>query len=133
MDLIADGLGNKDIAARLNISEQVVKNNIRSVRRCLGLPVSSKCRVMIANAVKQRRGEFHCPPTVTFNSRESEIASFLAAGLSTKEIAGRIGYSEEGLRSNLVRRIFDKTGMDTRAEFAAWYWAHTKPATEASL
>jgi DNA-binding NarL/FixJ family response regulator len=50
-------------------------------------------------------------------ARELEIASLVAGGLSNKEIAARLGRSEETVKHHLTK-VFEKTGVTSRVELA---------------
>ena len=63
----------------------------------------------------------HHPLALT--EKELLITRLVTAGLKNKDIAKAIGNTEDTLK-NYLRRIFDKTGMDTRLQLALWYLAH---------
>jgi DNA-binding CsgD family transcriptional regulator/PAS domain-containing protein len=56
--------------------------------------------------------------------REQEIAEFVSAGLTTKEIASRAFVSENTVKQHL-KRIFAKTDVRNRAELMQRVWAAT--------
>src|SRR6266566_2944381 len=59
--------------------------------------------------------------------REQEIAEFVSAGLTTKEIASRAFVSENTVKQHL-KRIFAKTDVRNRAELMQGVWAATAQA-----
>jgi DNA-binding NarL/FixJ family response regulator len=61
--------------------------------------------------------------SLTLTDKELLITRLVTAGLKNRDIAKAIGNTEDTLK-NYLRRIFDKTGMDTRLQLALWYLAH---------
>ncbi|MFI6094478.1 ATP-binding protein [Lentzea sp. NPDC051213] len=57
--------------------------------------------------------------TVDLSSREHEVASLVAEGLTNREIAGRLVISERTAQ-NHVQHILTKLGFRTRSQIAAW-------------
>jgi len=51
--------------------------------------------------------------------READVAWLVAAGLSNKEIGGRLFISERTVESH-VRNIMNKLGFSSRAQIAGW-------------
>ncbi len=49
------------------------------------------------------------------SSREAEVVSYLAEGLSNREIAAHLGLSQHTVKNHLFR-IFDKLGVSNRIE-----------------
>jgi len=49
------------------------------------------------------------------SKREVEVLDLVAKGLTNKEIAGVLGFSEDGAKSHL-RKIYEKLGVNVRAE-----------------
>jgi DNA-binding NarL/FixJ family response regulator len=54
-------------------------------------------------------------PTVALTRREQEILELIAAGLSTREMAERLGVSENTVKSHAAR-LFDKLGARRRTQ-----------------
>ena len=55
--------------------------------------------------------------------REFQVCELLTEGYSNKEIAQKLGLHYGTIKNNM-RRIFDKSGMDSRLEVALWYLKH---------
>ena len=55
-----------------------------------------------------------------FTAREMEIIEAVAAGLSNKEIAGRL-FISEGTVKNYISQILDKEGLAHRTQLAVYY------------
>lgn len=49
------------------------------------------------------------------SKRELEVLELVAKGLTNKEVAGVLGFSEDGAKQHL-RKIFEKLGVSTRSE-----------------
>ncbi len=58
---------------------------------------------------------------------ENKVAELVASGLSNKEVAARIGTTEQCVK-NYNRSIFDKLGVWSRLELAL-YWHNHKDVT----
>ena len=54
-------------------------------------------------------------PSVALTRREQEILELIAAGLSTREMAERLGVSENTIKSH-ASRLFDKLGVRRRTQ-----------------
>ena len=72
--LVADGLSNRDIAGKLNLSEHTVKNYIFRIFEKLG--VSNRVELVLYALSNNRRAEIstssdHAPKLVTTHGRES--------------------------------------------------------------
>lgn len=63
----------------------------------------------IASLARERAGQ------PELSKREIEVLDLVAKGLTNKEIAGVLGFSEDGAKQHL-RKIFGKLGVTTRAE-----------------
>lgn len=66
----------------------------------------------IANVARERAGQ------PDLSGREVEVLDLVAKGLTNKEIAGVLGFSEDGAKQHL-RKIYGKLGVTTRAEAIA--------------
>jgi DNA-binding NarL/FixJ family response regulator len=56
-------------------------------------------------------------------SREKEVLGFIAKGHDNRKIAETLTISE-GTVKNHVSNIYDKIGVNSRAEAVAWAWQH---------
>jgi len=77
------------------------------------------------------------PPAFTFRdalgheiltARQKELVSFVASGLSNREIAGEMHVSEHTIKNYLLR-IFDKVGVSSRAELIVHYFGRQPMAS----
>ena len=59
-------------------------------------------------------------PTKPLTERELEVARFVAAGLTNRDIADRLVISERTAEGH-VQRILDKLGFRSRSQIAAWH------------
>lgn len=66
----------------------------------------------IANRIRDREGNAELSP------RQCEVLELVAKGLSNKDIASLLGFSESGAKQHL-RQIFNKLGVADRAEAVA--------------
>ena len=110
--LAAQGLRNKEIAARLFISERTVEGHIAAVLDALGAP----SRVRIGQ---------HLPETAApgadlsvLTPRQSGVAALVAAGRSNAEIAAELGISEKTVEKHLAD-LFGRLGVQSRTAVAA--------------
>lgn len=129
VELVVAGGGPKEIAADLGIARTTVKRHMQSACVKMGVENNGRARtgIKLANAARPTTGEFHCPAHITFTKREAQILPLVAQGNTSREIAALLGYdSLWGFQNvkNHVRCLFDKSGMSTRGELAAWYWSH---------
>ena len=62
-------------------------------------------------------------PAERLTPREREIVAAVAAGVSNREIAARLGLAEDTVKHH-VTNIFDKLGVSNRAELAAYAARH---------
>lgn len=59
---------------------------------------------------------------IPFTDREQTVARMMAIGLRSKQIAAQVGMTDGSLKQNVIKKVYDKSGMSTRLEFALWYW-----------
>lgn len=57
-DLIAEGCSNREIALRLNISEQTVKNHLQHIFYVLHVETRTKLAIHLLSALKQNAERF---------------------------------------------------------------------------
>ncbi len=124
LELTAQGMDNRTIGRELGISEHTIKRHIREAAIRMGIRRGAgSLRIRLSSSLRLAQGRF-CPPAVTnLSLREGKILAGIADGQSNREIGLELGFSE-GVIKNHNRTLFDKIGMDTRAEAAAWYYAH---------
>lgn len=58
-----------------------------------------------------------------FTPRQRRVARMVALGLYNADIGRRIGNTRKSVK-NVLKALHEKTGMDSRLEFALWYWHH---------
>ena len=58
-------------------------------------------------------------PLAALSEREQEVLGLVAAGLSNKQIAARLGISEKTVKSHLTR-VFREIGVFDRTQAALW-------------
>ena len=119
---LVQGMNLRDIACELGVGYQAVKSYLRQSANKMGID-GRRCGIKVANEARQTDAPFKCPPSIRLTSRELESLAMLAQGHTNKEIAESQGVVE-GTVKNIFRLVYDKIGMDTRQEAAAWYWAH---------
>lgn len=66
--------------------------------------------------VADRKGEKSTPPK-GLTARETEVVTHLAAGLSNKEIAHKLGIEESTIKSH-IKNIYEKLGVSNRTQAA---------------
>jgi non-specific serine/threonine protein kinase len=64
--------------------------------------------------------------TTSLSRREASVAELLAAGLTNREIAGRLTISERTVEAH-VRHVLDKLGLFNRTQVATWVLAAAQP------
>lgn len=75
--------------------------------------------VVVLHPAPERASDSDPHPALT--RREHEVARLIAAGLTTKEIAGRLGRSVHTVRHH-GEHVFRKLGVRTRSAVAATLW-----------
>jgi HD-GYP domain-containing protein (c-di-GMP phosphodiesterase class II) len=68
----------------------------------------------VLEAAGHSAGELSTPPVAGLSVRETEVLGLLAGGLSTKQIARRLGISPK-TADNHIQHIYGKIGVSTRA------------------
>lgn len=124
LELVARGLTNDDIAARLDVQEKTVRNAITRILRKLGVGTR-------AQAVARARDAGFALPTpdapapsrddagpVGLSRREREILELVSRGLANDAIASRLALREKTVRNTLTR-VFRKLKVTTRAQAVA--------------
>ena len=51
--------------------------------------------------------------------RERSVLEYILEGLTNKEIAGKVGASEAGVKSTL-QQLFEKAGVRSRSQLVHW-------------
>jgi len=104
LQLLADGLSTREIAAKLNLPEETVKKDLGLIYR--------KLRTKPFFGKQGEKGP------VELTDREEKVQKGMADGLSTKEIAARLNLPEETVKTNL-RSLRQKLGIR--------YWTKANP------
>lgn len=120
--LVNESLSNKEIGEQLGISEGTVKQHLCRLYNRVGfVNLNGRSRIRLAALFRpvQERQLVRVPLT----EKEWTIAAQVAEGLRNKAIAGRLGTTDKVIRNN-IRIIYDKTGVWSRLELAAWVEAH---------
>jgi DNA-binding NarL/FixJ family response regulator len=120
--LVNDCLSNKELAEQLGVTESNVKKRIFSLCTRVGI-AHNEGHPRIRLAGMFRPIEAKQVIRVRLTEKEWFIATCVAEGLANKAIAEKVGNPVEVVR-NYIRSIFDKTGVWSRLELAAWVDAH---------
>ncbi len=118
MDLIADGLSNKEIAQRLHISVHTTKSHVHNLMGKLG----SRSRLQIAARARSPREPLLSPASMPqtisgVTRREREISALIAEGLANRDIARRLHIAIHTVKSH-VHSILKKLAVHTRVQIA---------------
>lgn len=100
-----------------NISHKDLSRAIKCVNNGLTVIHESVKKIMVTRF--QGLSEYHSRYKDLLTSREIEIIKYIAAGLSNKEIAGKLSYSQ-GTIKNDVSKILDKLDMTDRMQIAVF-------------
>ncbi len=122
----ADELWNKNrrlLTANVRDAASGATLIVKSVR----LTSKSEASMTLVYATEQPTGNGPLPVWDVLTPREQEIAEFVSAGLSTKQIAARAFVSENTVKQHL-KRIFAKTDVRNRAELMQRIWT-SSPVT----
>jgi DNA-binding NarL/FixJ family response regulator len=129
--LVNDSLPVKEIAAVLGCGTCTVKQHLRTLYLRAGITNTKTGvakRVRLARLLRPIASPL--PSAVDLTKREWRLAALVADGYTNRRIATTLRCSEQVVK-NWMRRVFDKTGMSTRLELAAWYEAHAiTPASQ---
>jgi DNA-binding NarL/FixJ family response regulator len=101
---LADGLSIKEIANKLNLPQETIKSNVRSIYGKLG--------------VKPTSWKLGGDGPAALTDREEKVRAGLAEGLSTKQIAARLDLPEETVKTNL---------KSLRQKLGVRYWTEVSP------
>jgi DNA-binding NarL/FixJ family response regulator len=97
-------------------------NLVQQIRDIVGGVAESNPELARADRSKREIGD---TPRKTLTPRESEVLRGVCEGLTNKEIAGRLGISENTIKS-FIQQLFVKTGVRSRAQLVAaaieHYW-----------
>jgi DNA-binding NarL/FixJ family response regulator len=123
LELLAnESMSNKEIAERVGMAEGTVKHHLRSLYLRAGL-LHSQGRKRVQLAALLRPAQEKQLVRVPLTKKEWEIAGMVAEGVRNVTIAQRLGNSHQVIR-NYLRGIYNKTGVWSRLELAAWVEAH---------
>ncbi len=84
------------------------------LRRMLGTDLDDELRAAATSASAQLAGPAGARGPI-FSTREIEVLEWVTRGMRNKEIAGRLGISDEGVRFHL-KRIYRKAGVSRRED-----------------
>jgi len=70
---------------------------------------------LLADEVNGRYGRLEKSPMAALNDREQRVLDGIVGGLSNRKIGENLGISESSVK-NVVQRLFNRTGVKTRAQ-----------------
>lgn len=122
---IEEGSG-KALMKRLGINVRTVKARLSRIYSALRIPndvTRFNPKILLAFELEGKHVDQIMPTKVTFSASLIKVAVGIADGLSDTSIARYSGLSVAQVRRR-TSKLLDVTGMNTRIEFARWYWAH---------
>jgi DNA-binding NarL/FixJ family response regulator len=114
VDLLLEGHDTREIASRMGLQEQGIRNRLRVIYRKAGISDGRK-RVRLIDALSAKQEKLFLP---TLTPRERQIAELVISGLTNPDIASRLDLSVQVVK-NYLRAVFDKCGVWSRTELAA--------------
>jgi DNA-binding CsgD family transcriptional regulator len=130
-DRLAQGYRSEEIALDLRIAKRTVKAGLRRLFMDNGLTRFRGIKHLKLVAILLDAGE--CEPVMIgadmrhlLRMNERKIAGYVARGLTNAQIGLALDRSEQSVK-NMLREIYDKTGMDNRLELLLWWRAHGQP------
>src|SRR5579863_4372662 len=64
---------------------------------------------------------------IDLTPKERRIAALVAEGLTNREIGEVVGNTENAIKANYIKVIFDKCGVWSRLELALWWLRREEP------
>ncbi|MGW1463184.1 response regulator transcription factor [Streptomyces sp. NPDC002308] len=122
LGLLAQGLSNRLIARRLDISEKTVKNHLGSVYCKIGATHRTQAALYARHLGLTAPQEAEPADGATLTARERSVLGLLAQGLSNRLIARRLDISEKTVKNHLGS-VYCKIGATHRTQ-AALYARH---------
>jgi DNA-binding NarL/FixJ family response regulator len=117
VELLLTCCDNAAIANELGMKERTTKARFTRMFRCFEIQGASSIKsVRLATRFHGRRP---IPKNTGLAYRERVVTELVRRGLRNRQIAERLGTTEEAVK-NWLRRIFNKTGMGSRLELALW-------------
>ncbi|MFG2311826.1 response regulator transcription factor [Streptomyces sp. NPDC048566] len=122
LGLLAEGLSNRLIARRLDISEKTVKNHLGSIYCKIGATHRTQAALYARHVGLTVTREADPADGAALTARERHVLGLLAEGLSNRLIARRLDISEKTVKNHLGS-IYCKIGATHRTQ-AALYARH---------
>ncbi|MFF4605273.1 LuxR C-terminal-related transcriptional regulator [Streptomyces sp. NPDC001339] len=123
LSLVADGLGNREIAARVGVTEGTVKGYLRGIRSKLGTGSRPMLADMACRAGHEARPKGAGAVHPELSDTEAVTLRLLAQGAVGREVA-KVQLMSHGTAKKHIRRLLDKMGASdaTHAVSLAWSW-----------
>ncbi|UZJ33522.1 helix-turn-helix domain-containing protein [Streptomyces endophytica] len=123
LGLVADGLGNSEIAARIGLAEDTIKGYLRSIRTKLGMsrrPVLADMACRAGHAARPKGAEAVRPEV---SDAEKTTLRLLAQGAGAREVAKAQLMSHHTAKKH-NRQLLDKMGASDAVHGVslAWSW-----------
>ncbi|WP_148588421.1 LuxR C-terminal-related transcriptional regulator [Streptomyces sp. WAC01526] len=123
LGLVADGLGNSEIAARIGLAEDTIKGYLRSIRTKLATsrrPVLADMACRAGHAARPKGAEAVRPE---ISDAETTTLRLLAQGAGAREVAKAQLMSHHTAKKH-IRRLLDKMGASDAVHGVslAWSW-----------
>ncbi|MEV8014429.1 LuxR C-terminal-related transcriptional regulator, partial [Streptomyces sp. NPDC086122] len=99
--LLADGLSNRLIARRLDISEKTVKNHLSGIYPKIGATDRTQAALYAQRLGLTEQRDATPSVSLTLTARENVVLRLLADGLSNRLIARRLDISEKTVKNHL--------------------------------
>jgi DNA-binding NarL/FixJ family response regulator len=114
VELVLEGFSNPEIALRIGVREQVIKNRLRGIYRKAGISARGK-RVRLIEVFSANHEKLPLPKMAP---RARQVAELVISGCRNREIGLQLGVTVQVVK-NYVRIVFDACGVWSRTELAA--------------
>jgi DNA-binding NarL/FixJ family response regulator len=114
VELVLEGFSNPEIALRIGVREQVIKNRLRGIYRKAGISDRGK-RVRLIEVFSANHEKLPLPKMAP---RARQVAELVISGSRNREIGLQLGVTVQVVK-NYVRIVFDACGVWSRTELAA--------------